>query len=66
MNLERTVLGIAHLAGVGIGLWSVESISQRWILDRTFEPRMSADVREATYAGWQAAVASARSVHKVD
>jgi glycerol kinase len=64
LNLERTVLGIAHLAGVGIGLWSAESISQRWILDRTFEPRMGADERETTYAGWQRAVAAARSVHK--
>jgi glycerol kinase len=56
------VLGIAHLAGVGIGLWSAESISQRWILDRTFEPRMSADERESIYKGWQDAVAAARSL----
>jgi glycerol kinase len=62
MNPERTVLGIAHLAGVAIGWWSVESISQRWILDRTFEPRMSADERESIYTGWQDAVAAARSL----
>ncbi len=62
LNLERTVLGIAHLAGVGIGLWSAESISQRWILDRTFEPTMSADERESIYTGWQDAVAAARSL----
>jgi len=62
LNLERTVLGIAHLAGVGVGMWSVESISQRWILDRTFEPRMSADERENIYEGWLDAVAAARSV----
>ena len=62
LDLERTVLGIAHLAGVGAGFWSVESISQRWILDRTFEPRMSADQRESMYQGWQDAVAAARSL----
>jgi len=56
------VLGIAHLAGVGVGMWSVESISQRWILDRTFEPRMTADERESIYEGWLDAVAAARSV----
>jgi glycerol kinase len=56
------VLGIAHLAGVAIGWWSVESIAQRWILDRTFEPRMSADERESIYTGWQDAVAAARSL----
>jgi len=55
-------LGIAHLAGVGAGFWSVESINQRWILDRTFEPRMSADQRESIYQGWQDAVAAARSL----
>ena len=64
VDLERTVLGIAHLAGVGVGLWSAESISQRWILDRTFEPRMSADERESIYTGWQDAVAAARSLPK--
>ena len=62
VNPERTVLGIAHLAGSAVGMWSVESISQRWILDRTFEPRMSADERESIYAGWQDAVAAARSM----
>ena len=62
VNPERTVLGIAHLAGSAVGMWSVESISQRWILDRTFEPRMSTDERESIYAGWQDAVAAARSM----
>jgi len=32
------------------------------ILDRTFEPRMSADERESIYEGWLDAVAAARSV----
>ena len=62
LNLERTVLGIAHLTGVGLGWWSVESIAERWILDRTFEPRMSDDQRESIYTGWQDAVAAARSL----
>jgi glycerol kinase len=59
---ERTVLGIAHMAGSTIGWWSAESISQRWILDRTFEPQMSEDQRESIYQGWQDAVAAARSI----
>jgi len=61
-NPERTVLGIAHMAGSAIGWWSAESISQRWILDRTFEPQMSEDQRESIYVGWQDAVAAARSL----
>jgi glycerol kinase len=59
---ERTILGIAHLAGVGVGMWQIGDIAQRWMLDRTFEPRMAADQREELYAGWQAAVAAARSL----
>ena len=62
VNPERTGLGIAHLAGVAIGWWRAESIAQRWILDRTFEPQMSEDQRESIYAGWQDAVAAARSL----
>jgi len=62
VGLERTILGVAHLAGVGIGLWNVDDINERWILDRTFEPGMSADQRGELYDGWQAAVAAARSL----
>ena len=62
VDLERTVLGISQLAGIGAGMWGIESVSQRWILDRTFEPRMSEDQRESIYQGWQDAVAAARSL----
>ena len=62
LDLERTVLGIAHLAGAGAGFWSIDSITDRWILDRTFEPRMDADQRESLYAGWCDAVAAARTI----
>ncbi|NDH65986.1 MAG: NAD-dependent epimerase/dehydratase family protein, partial [Microbacteriaceae bacterium] len=61
-EIELTTVNPVLVAGVGIGLWSAESISQRWILDRTFEPRMSADERESIYTGWQDAVAAARSL----
>lgn len=61
VGLERTVLGVAHLAGVGVGMWQVGEINDRWSLDHTFEPRMPADLREELYQGWTDAVASARS-----
>jgi glycerol kinase len=60
VGLERTVLGIAHLAGVHVGLWTLNSISDLWKLDRTFEPRMPDDLREDLYLGWQDAVAATR------
>jgi glycerol kinase len=57
-ELERTALGVAHMAGMGVGLWSKDDLADRWQVDRIFEPEMSADEREALYAGWQAAVRS--------
>lgn len=62
VGLERTVLGIAHLAGVRAGFWGVRDIANRWSLERLFEPQMSADRRENLYVGWQNAVAAARTL----
>jgi glycerol kinase len=55
-ELERTALGIAHMAGMGVGLWTKEDLAGRWQVDRIFEPQMGQDQREALYSGWQAAV----------
>ena len=55
-ELERTALGVAQVAGIGAGLWSMSDLSSQWQLDRVFEPTMSADRREELHAGWQEAV----------
>lgn len=55
-QLERTALGVAHVAGVAGDLWSLEDLAARWQVDRIFEPTMSEDRREALYAGWTDAV----------
>ena len=55
-ELERTALGVAHMAGMGVGQWQQQDLSDRWEVDRVFEPRMSSDQREALCAGWNAAV----------
>jgi glycerol kinase len=57
-QLERTALGVAHLAGMGAGLWAKDDLATGWRLDRTFEPQMAADRREEVYAGWRDAVRS--------
>jgi glycerol kinase len=62
VGLERTVLGIAHLAGVRLGFWNVHDIADRWSLEHLFEPQMSADQRESLYVGWQNAVKAAQSL----
>lgn len=56
VELERTALGAAHMAGMGVGRWKQKDLSDRWEVDRVFEPQMSADQRESLCAGWDAAV----------
>ena len=56
VELERTALGVAHMAGMGVGQWPKSDLADRWQVDRVFEPSMSADQREALCAGWDAAV----------
>jgi len=51
-------LGAAFLAGLAVGIWSDEAEIERLVPSRDrFEPQMTADRREALYAGWRAAVA---------
>jgi len=58
---ETTALGAAYLAGLATGYWdSPEQIAQQWSVERTFEPRMSADQRDSLFAGWQRAVERAK------
>jgi glycerol kinase len=58
---ETTALGAAYLAGLATGFWSSQNeIAQQWKVERTFEPRMSADQRDSLYAGWQRAVERAK------
>ncbi len=54
---ETTALGAAYLAGLAIGFWqNQKEVAEQWAIDRTFEPRMSADQRETLYTGWKRAV----------
>jgi glycerol kinase len=59
---ETTALGAAYLAGLATGFWlSQEEIAQKWAVERTFEPAMPAERRDALYAGWRRAVERARA-----
>ena len=54
---ETTALGAAYLAGLAVNFWhSKEEIAQHWQVAETYKPQMSAEDREARYAGWQRAV----------
>ncbi len=59
---ETTALGAAYLAGLAVGYWSnMQEVSEHWVLDRTFEPNMSAGQRDDLYGHWKRAVE--RSLH---
>lgn len=58
---EITALGVAYLAGLAVGLWrDTTELARLWQSAETYEPKMSADQREALYAGWKRAVERAR------
>ncbi|KEO53147.1 glycerol kinase GlpK [Thioclava indica] len=55
--LETTALGAAWLAGHKAGIYpDQDEFAKSWALERTFEPQISEDTREARYARWQKAV----------
>ncbi len=58
---ETTALGAAFLAGVGAGLWSVSDVRDGWRERVRYEPRMNEGERAGLLAGWQGALARARS-----
>jgi len=63
---ETTALGAAFLAGLGVGLWSVEDLRRTWREQARFEPRMGSDERAQLLAGWHAAVGRARNIVTAD
>ena len=51
---ETTALGAAYAAGLAVGFWrDVEEMRLNWQADKHWEPRWSADQREAGYIGWK-------------
>ena len=57
---ETTALGAAYLAGLAVGFWKDRrEITDRWGVERTFEPAMPAEEAAKLYRGWQTAVQAA-------
>jgi glycerol kinase len=56
-NKEAPGLGAAYMAGLATGFWkSPQECFAHQVIDKAFRPKMSADVRERLYTGWQQAV----------
>lgn len=56
-TIETTAQGVAHLAGVTMGLWrSKEDLNRLRQIDKVFRPIMAPALRTNLYAGWRKAV----------
>jgi glycerol kinase len=49
---ETTTLGAAYLAGIATGRWTREQVGEMWREASRYEPRMSADQRQALMTDW--------------
>lgn len=54
--IETTALGAAYLAGLAVGFWTKDDLSNKWQLDQKFDPAMSTEEKERLYKRWQVAV----------
>ena len=73
---ETTALGAAYLAGLAVGYWkNIQSISQHWQVEKTFEPKMRLARVNELRSRWNAALerskdweihAPARGKHKTE
>jgi glycerol kinase len=55
--IELTARGVAHLAGVTMGLWKKShDLKRQHQIDRIFSPSMKSGKRARLYQGWLKAV----------
>ena len=54
--IESTAQGVAHLAGITVGLWQEKDLKKMHKVDQIFKPRMSSNERMHLYKGWRAAI----------
>jgi glycerol kinase len=54
---ETTSLGAAYAAGLAVGFWDdQEALRANWRVNKTWEPDMDEETRQALFAGWLKAV----------
>ncbi len=59
--VESTAWGAASLAGLAVGMYSSpEELRAEWKIDKTFDPAMTREEREALLCGWRRAVERSR------
>ncbi len=60
-NLETTALGAAFLAGIAVGLWTLDELNKKWQVDRSFHGNMPQPEVKALKRQWQKALARAKN-----
>jgi len=60
-HLETTALGAAYLAGIAVGVWTLEELATQWRSDRFFQRTMPAEAVETHKKQWRKAVARAKA-----
>lgn len=64
---EVTALGAAYLAGLAVGFWSsLEEVSDKAEVDRTFVPAQDLEKQDQRYCGWRRAVRGVLAWSNVD
>lgn len=54
---ETTALGAAYAAGLAVGFWkNLDDLRANWQIDKTWQPKMSAEAQTKLYAKWKKAV----------
>ena len=61
---ETTALGAAYLAGVGVGLWTIDQVSAAWRARSRFEPSMVEEQRAKLLEDWHRALDRAHGWEK--
>ncbi|MEQ1557367.1 MAG: glycerol kinase GlpK [Methyloglobulus sp.] len=59
-NLETTALGAAYLAGLAVGFWNLDEISNTWRINQTFLPNRASEQVDTLKHYWQKAVGRAK------
>ncbi len=60
-NLETTALGVAYLAGIATGLWTIGELNQKWRMDQSFHENMPSESVNLFKRHWLKAVARAKN-----
>jgi glycerol kinase len=61
-DTETTALGSAYLSALAVGYYkTLDEVAKHWGIDRTFEPKMSADQREKLQVDWNKALGRAKA-----